>query len=93
MIGETAPLLWRELHPLPIVEASRILLRETHPELLVESRLGGGDVGLKLYGIGAGVGDGVDEGVRQAKRTIVRLSNFSDDKSRFAGPNIAAGDT
>ena len=93
MSRKALPLLRRELHPPPIVEACGVLLREAHSERLVQGRLGRGNMGLELDRVGAGIGDRIDERMREPKRAVMRLRDLGDDESSVARPNAAAGDT
>ena len=86
------PLLRREFHPPPIVEARFVLLREAHSERLVQGRLGRRDMGLELDRVGAGVRRRIDEGMREPKRAVMRLRDLGDNEGLVARPNAAAGD-
>ena len=86
------PLLRRELHSPPIVEACRVLLREAHSERLIQGQLGRGNMGLEFDRVGAGIGDRIDERMREPERAVMRLRDLGDDESFVARPNAAAGD-
>src|SRR5258705_12992984 len=81
MVSETAPAVFGELHPLPIVVARLVLAAELHAERLGGRALGRCDVRLELHGVRAGVGDGVHERVREAEAAVVRERNLADDQA------------
>src|SRR5207248_10486626 len=54
MIGESAPLLGRELHSSPVIEPGRVLARKADAELFGGRRFGGGNMGLELDSVGPG---------------------------------------
>ena len=88
MMLQPPPLLRRELHTLPIVEAGFILRAETGAPWLSRRAFSSGNVGLKLDRVGACPGRGIDIGMGQAEAAVMGLGNLRDDGAGRAGPWI-----
>ena len=87
---QSGPLLFRELHPLPVVVAAGVLRAERHTPWLRRRALRSGDVRLELHGVGARSRDGVDVGVSGAEAPVVRLRDFAHDQAPGAEPRGAS---
>src|SRR4051794_10213890 len=80
MLGQARPLVFGELHALPVLESRLIQVGEALAPLIVTRRLGCRDVSLELHGVRAGVGDGIDESVGGSQAAVVGLGYLSNDR-------------
>ena len=72
-----------ELHALPVVVPGGVLEAEFDAPRLGRRAFRGGDVGLKLDGVGAGAGNRVDVGVRRAQAAVVGLGHLGHHQASF----------